>query len=173
YQLDSGNIIADTLAILPGKDTIAYTFPQTIDIAMLGKHKLNIWLVSTGDTYHPNDSILNYHFRNEPLVDSFPYLQNFEAGDGYWYSGGINNSWQYGIPASANIHKAASGTKAWKTNLAGNYNNNERSYLYSPCFDISALGHPMLSFSMAMKIENCGATLCDAAYMEYSYDGTT
>ena len=33
-----------------------------------------------------------------------------------------NNSWEYGMPASNKINNAASGTKAWKTNLTGNYN---------------------------------------------------
>src|SRR5690606_39001973 len=58
-----------------------------------------------------------------------------------------------------------------KTNLSGKHNDNETAYLYSPCFDLSTLSHPMLSFSIATDIENCGDILCDRAYMEYSEDG--
>ena len=47
------------------------------------------------------------------------------------------------------INRAASGSKAWKTNLAGNYNDLEKSYLYSPCFDISGMTNPTLSFNVA------------------------
>ena len=171
YQLDGGTIIKDTLTTIAGKDTVLFTFKNKMNVAGSGIHTINVWLLNTGDTYKSNDSLLNYTFHNQPLIASYPYLQNFEGSDGSWHSDGVNNSWQYGTPASRKIHKAASGLKAWKTNLAGNYNNLETSYLYSPCFDISGLVKPMLSLSMAMEIENCGNTLCDAAYIEYSNDG--
>jgi len=172
YSLDSGTVYSDVIDSLLPKATVDFTFTQPLAISSSQTHALSIWLAAPGDTYHANDSILNYHFRNSPIYATFPYLENFEDGDGGYYSDGINNSWQYGAPASTKINKAASGAKAWKTNLSGNYHNLELSYLYSPCFDISALIKPMLSFSMAEDIENCGATLCDQAYMEYTFDGT-
>jgi len=52
-----------------------------------------------------------------------------------------------GPPVKTIINKAANGTKCWVTSLTGNYNDNELSYLYSPCFDLSGLAHPILSFS--------------------------
>lgn len=171
YQLDNGPVVTDTIASIAAKDTIVYTFPQAMPLASQGTHTLNVWLAAAGDGYKANDSLANYVFHNEPLVTAYPYLEDFESGDGFWYSAGINNSWQYGTPASPKIHKAASGIKAWKTNLNGLYNNLETSFLYSPCFDISSLTRPMLSFSMASDIENCGGTLCDAAIVEYSFDG--
>jgi hypothetical protein len=45
--------------------------------------------------------------------------------------------------------------------------------LYSPCFDITGMTNPTLSLSIAIDLEDCGATLCDAAYVEYSADGMT
>jgi hypothetical protein len=173
YKLDNGPVVSESIASIAAKDTIDYTFTQTMQLAAQGVHTLNVWIAAPGDDYLANDTIAGYVFHNEPLVTSFPYLENFEASDGFWYSAGINNSWQYGVPASPKISKAASGTKAWKTNLSGLYNNLETSFLYSPCFDISALSHPMLSFSMASDIENCGSTLCDAAIIEYSFDGVS
>jgi hypothetical protein len=55
----------------------------------------------------------------------------------------------------------------------GDYNNLETSYLYSPCFDISSLSNPMLSFSLAYSFEDCRRfnVVCDAGWMEYSLDG--
>ncbi|RYY17136.1 MAG: peptidase S8/S53 subtilisin kexin sedolisin, partial [Chitinophagaceae bacterium] len=108
---------------------------------------------------------------NSPIVTSFPYLQNFETGEGNWYASGVKSTWEYGKPVSPLINRAASGSKAWKTSLFGNYNDGELSYLYSPCFDISGMTGPTLSFSLALDIEDCKASLCDAAYMEYSADG--
>ena len=173
YSMDSGIVFSGTLDSIRAKDTVTYAFAQQLNVAPGSVHNLNIWLHEAGDTYAANDSILNYKFRNSPIISTFPYLENFEAGNGGYFTDGINNSWQYGTPASAAIHKAASGTKAWKTNLTGKYNNLEHSYLYSPCFDISQLMHPMLSVSIALDIENCGSTLCDAGYVEYSFDGET
>ena len=58
-----------------------------------------------------------------------------------------NNSWEYGTPAATKINGAASGSKAWKTSLTGNYKDQQLSYLYSPCFDISGLTNPTLSIA--------------------------
>jgi len=171
YSMDGGAVFSGVIDSIRAKDTINYTFSQLLNIAAVSTHTLNVWLQEAGDSYHLNDSILTYNFRNSVIISAFPYLENFESGDGGYFTNGIHDSWQYGTPASPLINHAASGTKAWKTNLTGNYNNLETSYLYSPCFDISQLDNPTLSFSCALDIENCGTTLCDAAYMEYSFDG--
>lgn len=171
YRFDQGNIVSDTLTFLAPKDTALFVFKQTIDASTKGWHQLDVWLIAAGDTYLPNDSLLQYRFRNQPIISQFPYLEDFETTEGFWYTDGDNSSWQHGVPAGVIIKQAASGTKAWKTNLGGRYNNNERSYLYSPCYDISQLAAPMLSFSMATDIENCGSNLCDRAHLEYSEDG--
>ena len=173
YRADGGTIFTGILDSVTAKNTVQYTFPQLLNMPAGSSHTADIWLSLAGDTYQPNDSIIHYKYRNNPVITSYPYLENFESSDGGYYTDGINNSWQFGTPSSANINKAASGNKAWKTNLAGKYNNLEQSYLYSPCFDISGLNAPMLSFSAALDIENCGNVLCDKAYIEYTYNGVT
>lgn len=173
YQFNGGPIVKDSILNIAGKTTVPFTFFQPINAAAPGAHTLKIWVEAVGDSYKVNDTILNYSFRNQPLITAYPYLQDFENGDGFWFAEGQNNSWQYGTPSSVRIHKAASGTKAWKTSLAANHNDNERSYLYSPCFSLSGLTSPMLSFSMASEIEDCGpTTLCDGAWVEYSTNDT-
>ena len=173
YKMAGGFVYTGIIDSIMAKATVNYTFAQELSVAAGSTNDLSVWLSAAGDTYTANDSILNYNFRNSVIVSSFPYLENLEANSGGYYTEGINDSWQYGTPASPKINKAASGTKAWKTNLTGNYNNLEQSYLYSPCFDLSSLSNPMLSFSTAMDIENCGTTLCDGAYIQYSFDGIT
>ncbi len=173
YSMDGGTVYSGTIDSIKAKSDIDFTFAQNITMGAGTTHTLSTWLQQPGDTYTANDSILNYPIRNSRVITSYPYLENFESGDGGFFSDGINNTWQYGTPASPKINKAASGTKAWKTNLTGSYKNLEKSYLYSPCFDISQLAKPMLSFSTALDIENCGNILCDAAYAEYSLNGIT
>lgn len=169
YSLDNGPAVNETIASIPGKTALLYAFSQILNIGAPGAHTLRVWVSAAGDTYHDNDTLTSI-IRNEPLIAVYPYLENFESNDGYWYAAGKNSSWQYGTPATRNVPRAASGTKAWKTNLTGSYNDNESSYLYSPCFDISGLTAPMLSFSAVIDIENCGTVLCDAGWMEYSTD---
>ncbi len=173
YSLDGGPTYTGLLDSLSAKSSVNYTFSQQMNITPGISHSINVWLVGAGDSYVANDTILNYHIRNSPIFSSFPYLENFESGDGGYFSDGFRNSWQCGVPNSPIINQAASGNKVWKTNLNGHYSNLETSYLYSPCFDLSGLSHPMLSFSAAIQTENCGNTLCDAAWVEYSLDGAS
>ncbi len=171
YRYNNGSIQTGTIDTLLPKDTVVFSFQQSVNLSASGYHQLDFWLSAAGDSYLLNDSIMNYQVRVQPLVADFPYLENFESGDGVWYTGGTNSSWEWGSPSGSQINRSASGTKAWVTNLSGTYNDQERSWLYSPCIDIAALESPMLSFSLAMDIENCGDELCDLARLEYSFDG--
>jgi hypothetical protein len=169
-----GNIIAtETIPSIAGNTTIQYTFsPATANLSANGNHVVEVWAELVTDTYRLNDTA-KVTLTNSPVITSFPYLENFEAGVGSWYTSGKNSSWQYGTPASVKMKRAASGSKAWKTTISGFYNDNEFSYLYSPCFDISGMTNPSLSLSLALDIEDCGAGLCDGAWVEYSTDGIT
>lgn len=100
-------------------------------------------------------------------VDIF-YEEDFEDGDGLWVAGGANSSWAYGMPAGDVITGAASGTGAWVTNLTGDYNNSEESFITSPSIDLSAARvDPVISLSLNYETESC----CDEGYVEVSIDG--
>ena len=167
----NGNIIASQIiGSIPASTTISHDFsPVTANLSAVGSHTIEAWTDLIADTYHENDTA-KHVINNLPLITSFPYLQDFESGNGYWYTGGSRSTWAYGTPISPRINRAASGTKIWKTNLAGYYNDGELSYLYSPCFNVAGMTNPTLSFSLALDIEDCGTGLCDAAWVEYSGD---
>lgn len=154
--------------------TTQFTFLATADLSALGSHLIEIKTAYPTDTYPDNDT-MSWQLVNSfiiPVTTSTPYLQNFETGNGSWYTGGKNSSWEYGTPSSHTINRAASGTKAWKTRTKGNYNDSEKSYLYSPCYDISSMVSPTLSISIALDLEDCGGGfVCDGAWMEYSSNG--
>lgn len=173
-EVDGAIVITELIPSIAANTTIQYTFIGGVaDLAAFGNHMVRVWTDLLTDTYHENDTS-TVVLTNSPVVSSFPYLQNFEANTGSWYTGGNNSSWEYGTPNSIKIKRAASGSKAWKTRLTGYYNDKELSYLYSPCFDLTGMMNPSLSFSLALDIEDCGAAaLCDAAWVEYSTDGKT
>ncbi|MER3470443.1 MAG: peptidase S8/S53 subtilisin kexin sedolisin [Chitinophagaceae bacterium] len=172
YRIDGGAWTIETITSINANTSLQYTFSALANLSSLGTHTLETVVDLNSDSFHENDTS-RATINNLPVLTSFPYLQNFEADNGNWYTGGKNSSWEYGTPASYKIKGAASGAKAWKTRLVGNYNDNELSYLYSPCFDVSGMTTPTLSFAVALDLEDCGSTLCDGVWVEYSADGKT
>lgn len=172
YRIDGGAWVTEAVPGIAANTATLYTFTAGADLSANGSHLIETEVLYPSDTFHDNDT-LSKRITNSPVISSFPYLEDFELSNGYWYTGGKFNTWEYGTPNSNRIITAASGSKAWKTRSNGNYNDMELSYLHSPCFDLSAMTNPTLSFSLAFDIEDCGATLCDGAYMEYSTDGVT
>ncbi|WP_165569186.1 MULTISPECIES: T9SS type B sorting domain-containing protein [Mesoflavibacter] len=93
-------------------------------------------------------------------ITSYPYSEDFESGDGGWTADNTNSgTWALGTPASAVINSAASGANSWVTNLTGNYNNGESSFVNSPIFDLTSLTNPSIEFSVWWE-------------SEFSWDGT-
>ena len=101
-------------------------------------------------------------------ISVFPYQEDFELGMGNWQSGGTSNDWAWGHPQKAFIQSAGSGNKCWVTGgLTGSfYNNGERSYVISPCFNFSTLQHPTLSCKVYWEGENT----YDGTVLQYSTD---
>ena len=62
---------------------------------------------------------------------------------------------------------ASNGTKAWVTNLKGEYNNSESSFLESPCFNFTSAEYPVISFDYWIKSE----ADVDGFVLEYSING--
>ena len=101
-------------------------------------------------------------------LSTFPYNQGFESNTGSWTSGGTGNDWAWGSPSKAFITSAGGGSKCWVTGgLSGSfYNNGERSYVMSPCFDFTTLPNPIISFKIFWDCEN----IYDGATFQYSTD---
>lgn len=173
-QLNNGVVVSETISTLVGNTTTSYTFSQPLNLsASAAVQGLKVWVDLPTDAYRENDT-LQTPIRVLPVVSGYPYVQDFESGVSDWYVGGVNASWDLGTPNSYRIKGAGSGVNSWKTRLAGSYNDNEFSYLYSPCFNLTGLTAPMLSFLVALDVEDCGTGgFCDGAYMEYSADGLT
>ncbi len=167
----NGSTVSETIPSIAAGDSMAYTFSTPADMSAYQTYSISSWVHYTGDTYSANDTLATQTIRTSPLISSFPYLEGFESSNGNWYTGGVNSSWQWGAPQKTIIDKAANGNNCWVTNLTGNYNNNELSYLYSPCFDLSSLTSPELSFSHIFQTEDDCA--CDYHWAEYSLNDTT
>ena len=173
-SVDGGIAVVETIPAIAANSTIVYTFSTPANLSASGNHFIKIYTDLPADDFKGNDTT-SIQIVNQPVINNFPYLQDFESGNGSFYAEGLRSSWQFGTPASIKLKAAASGSNCWKTSLQGGYNEEELSYLYSPCFNTSGLANPTLSFSMAYDIEDCSpyGVICDAAWMEYSLDGKT
>jgi gliding motility-associated-like protein len=101
-------------------------------------------------------------------INIFPYTEGFETTNGNWTTGGIASDWAWGTPAKPVITGAATGTRCWIVGgLSGSsYNNGERSWLQSPCFDFTGLQYPHISFNVFWETER----QFDGAGFQYSTD---
>ncbi len=170
YRINGGAPVNEVVPNIAANSTQVFTFATTANLVVDTDYSFDFWITEPTDNYRSNDSVLNYSFHTSPsfiVTPSQPYLQDFETDEGSWYTKGNNSSWQWGIPSKTIINKAPNGTKAWVTNLTGKYRDNEFSYLYSPCFDLSGLTQPVLSFSHIFEVE----TDYDFTWVEYSADG--
>ena len=97
------------------------------------------------------------------------YSQDFENGPDGWYIGGdtvdltSNSSWEHGIATGTIIN---SDNLIWCTNLSGNYNNEEKSWITSPCFDFSNLQRPMIKLDIITNTQE----KYDGAVLQYTDD---
>lgn len=174
YQADGGAIASGIVAgpLEPGS-TVNYTFATTADFSVLGEHNIVAWTALVTDTIVDNDTILK-SILNVPYITSFPYLQNWESGDeDGWTPSGANSTWELGYPDGPVINTPPVATPSsqysWATSLTGNYNDNESSYLESPCFDLTTLVLPYVEVDLWWVTED----FWDGLQLEYSTDGTT
>ncbi|MCH8318361.1 MAG: hypothetical protein IIA88_07665, partial [Bacteroidetes bacterium] len=151
FSLDGGPPVNETITvpILPC-DTVTYTFAATADLSTPGIHTFDAWTSLGTDADSTNDSLTNFLVENTLIVSTFPYLEDFEAGQGGWSSGGINSTWAFGTPAKTTINSAGSGVNSWVTGGLGigSYNNLENSQVVSTCFDFTSLIAPIIELNI-------------------------
>jgi subtilisin-like proprotein convertase family protein len=83
------------------------------------------------------------------------FSTDFEANDGGFTHSGTLDEWEYGTPNFAPITTANSGTKAWVTDLDGNYENSSSQDLFSPTIDLTGVTGPVyLSWYQKWQVEN-------------------
>lgn len=169
YTLNGVVQVTDTITTsINPNDTLNHTFSVNADLSIIGQYTLRAYTGLVNDAVATNDTA-NRTVTHIPLISSsvLPYTENFENGPGGWIAGGANSSWALGTPAGVNITAAASGLNAWVTNLSGNYNNSEASYVQSPCFDFTGIFNAEISFDLFWDTENNW----DKGVMYYSTDG--
>jgi len=165
--LNGIDVVTDAIDEIAPGETHAHEFSVAVDLSAAGSYEIVSTIVFEDDGIPTNDS---YGFEVDTLPsggNTLPYSEGFEGSDGAWFTYGDNSSWEHGRPGSGSISDAASGNDAWVTGLTGPYNNNEVSFLESPCLDFSsATADPTLNFSRIFNL-----SFNDEAWVEASIDG--
>lgn len=149
-------------------DEKAFTFQMPLDLSTSGGfYNITTKLELANDTSLSNNQ-LTKQVVHQPTFSTIPYIESFESNNGYWGENFTTSStWEWGIPNNPTINTASNGSNVWITNLTGDYNHREISYIYSPCFDFTNLtSDPYLVFDINHDL---GATI-DRGRMQYSTD---
>ncbi|MGB3800216.1 MAG: T9SS type A sorting domain-containing protein, partial [Lewinella sp.] len=154
-----------------GVDSTKYfTFDTRTDLGQPGFYEFQIFTLLEEDENLSNDT-LTASVITLPVITEYPYFEDFEGSDGFWFpsQGGRGpQSWSRAVPQGQRIDRAGSGEVAYVTNPRGPYNDDELSYLESPCFNFSGLEEaPYLSFLLSVDTEE----EFDGLYLEASTDG--
>jgi hypothetical protein len=170
YSLDGGPTVDEPVVhTIAAGGTYSHDFSDTLDLDAAGDHTILVTVSVAGFDVNASNDQASATTRTLALLTA-PYAEPFEASDGGWSVSGASPSWQHGVPTAANtvITAAKADGKIWKTNLAGQYNNNEDSYLSSPCFDFSAEANdPTVGFDLIFQTE----TNWDGLWVQLSTDG--
>ena len=130
-----------------------------------GEHQFYASVSIQNDFYNSNNN-LNLTF-NVNRAGATQTINTFETiSDNLLVASDSGDLWERGEPTGEELNTTTSGTQVYGTNLDGEYSNNTKSYLYSPCFDLTTIGNPILKFNMAFEIEFDW----DLLFMEYSTD---
>jgi len=166
YSFDGGSsftndVISGSIAFEGYMD---FDFSEKIDLSTPGVYDVVIETTLDVDEEVGNNR-LDTVFYVDPTYP-LPYYQDFENGNDFWRVEGSNPTFEHGSPMGSIIHTAASGTKAWVTNLDGTYSDNEDSYLLGPCFDFTDIDYPVFECNLYINTEDNK----DGVNLEYSLD---
>ncbi len=142
-SINGGATIFDTLTLsspLISNGNTAFTYTNLVDLSQSTmSYDITTGILLSSDTLNSNDYITK-EVNHQPTFSNFPYVESFEANNGYWSTDYLNfSSWEWGNPNNSPIFSASNGSKVWMTNLNSDYQYLEISNIYSPCFDFTAL----------------------------------
>lgn len=149
---------------LAGCGTAVHTF--TTAVLSPGVFDVTVTADLPGDSDPSNDSF-TASMVFQPVVTSYPYLDDFEGGNVTWVHGGMNDPWEVGTPAKSVINTANSGLNAWVTGLSAPYQNSTYAWVAGPCVDLSSLQAPRFEAAVWWNSEFSW----DGAQLQMTTDG--
>ncbi len=155
--------------------TAEFTFDGSVDMTPMGQYIVSAWTDLTGDINPDNDFKEITVSVNYPKISEFPYIEDFNDGDGDWQSGGDfppdNNdrNFVWGELPADYLNGPEGEGKSWYIEvIEGNYSN--FIWVESPVFDFSNLNDPVFMMDIKYKLASSW-THWHQVRVEYSVDG--
>ncbi len=170
YNGDLPQACETTITNIPGNTLDTLVLLGTADMSAPGIYDIDFYLSMLAPDSKPCNDTLSIQVNVLPVISNFPYLEDFEAGNGDWFTFGL--TWEHGLPTTPLFSSANSNcsNNAIVTNLDGFYDNSLVEYIYTPIFDFSGIvTDPIIKFDMFRDLENC----CDETWVEMTTDGGT
>jgi len=152
--------VQDVLWDLDGHGYTAGALDTQFDYVTPGLYEAKLKVTTTNNCFMEKTKTVY----KMPVVDAskLPYIENFDSGPGDWLSGTndalANTSWTWDTPRGFLFDGDAHGTgKAWftrsstKPNL--HYGLNEKSWVQSPCLDLSQMKSPVLNLNLRSLLQ--------------------
>jgi len=130
-----------------------------------GAYDVNVTLELVDDRYTVNNSKNGYFVINSAGEPDL--LFDFESSTeliSYNENSPSESVWEKGLATGTVLGASVASTNVYGTVLSGNHPDKTKGYLYTGCYDLSAIILPKFSFKMAYDLENNW----DIFYVEYS-----
>ena len=142
-ELNGTPVFTDSLVVVApfykdNQETFTFSIPVDLSAAT-NYYNIKTIIGIVEDTIASNNA-LTKQVVHQPTFSNVPYVESFEANNGYWSTRGVNSStsWEWGTPTSSFFNPASNGSKVWATGLSNDYTISEVSNAFSPCFDFTS-----------------------------------
>ena len=131
------------------------------------KYDIQAKVVVNNDQFIQNNVYHDFFLINKTANLSFTTSFESLLNDNLLHYRAIgNDTWEIAKPVGATLNQTGTGQYAYCTNAGGNYDDLSKDYLVTPCFDMTQIINPSISFKLAFDIEEDW----DAFYVQYSTD---
>lgn len=167
--------LTDVVPTLNGNSFVDFTFPTTIDLSTVGTYSLKGYTQLVGDINTTNDTARQTVAVSAPIINTFPYSEDFNASNGFWQgqSNSVDWEWRWGaLPATYAVDGPDGQGQSWYVNAVTPSNGTiGTTYisLASPIFDFTKLNNPEVRFDVKMNVNPSGGW--NRFYFQYSIDG--
>ncbi|UKN03606.1 T9SS type A sorting domain-containing protein [Paracrocinitomix mangrovi] len=169
----TGAITQTLTGTVPGpiasESSVLYTFPATFDMTPVGTYNFVSYTSLAGDVYLNNDTMSTTIDVTNLLVDVFPYSEDFNSGNGYWFASGtnppLNNGREFVLGNVPYLNGPQGNGDSWYVQTT---QSNQADFIWveSPVFDFTDLTNPTLSMDIKHSLHNS-----DYFQVQYSLDG--
>jgi len=154
---------------IPSDGYVDFTFDSTINMISVGTYNFNSYTQLAGDINPSNDSLATTVNIVGLKVNTYPYFEDFNSGNAYWFASGSNppnnGNRNFVLGALPYLNGPQGEGDSWYVQTTAS-NNGTYIWVESPVFDFTNLTNPTLSFDIKHSLHNS-----DYFQVRYSLDG--